>query len=211
MEILDIKPLSGEAPNKLIVYLHGLGSDGQDLLGLTPYFAPSFPNAHFYSPNGIAKCDLSPFGYQWFSLQNRNPDALMNEIEKAAPAILDLIEDKLNELKLTFENLVIIGFSQGTMMGLYLCHAFGLNMGAMVGFSGAFLPPSLIKNNKTPICLIHGDADEIVPFSSLEHAKTRLKKAGVEIIETHVIKNLGHTIDLSGLKLAAKFLEKYLR
>ncbi len=211
MESLEVKPLSEKGANKLIVFLHGLGSDGADLIGLTPYFAPSFPEAYFYSPNGIEKCDLSPFGYQWFSLQNRSPEVIAEELERVSQKVLDIIEAKLNELKLTFEDLVIIGFSQGTMLGLYLCHAFDLNIKAMVGFSGAFLPPSIIRNNKTPICLIHGTADEVVSFQSLEHAEERLKNIGVKIIETHSIQNLGHTIDLSGLKFATNFLLKYLK
>ncbi len=211
MESLEVKPLSGNIANKLIIFLHGLGSDGQDLIGLTPYFAPSLQDAHFYSPNGIEKCDLSPFGYQWFSLKNRDPNIIAGEIERVSQSVLDLIEAKLNELKLTYEDLAIIGFSQGTMLGLYLCHAFELNIGAMVGFSGAFLPPSVIKNNKTPICLIHGTSDEVVSFASMTHAEERLKNIGVKIVETHSIQNIGHTIDLNGLKFATNFLLKYLK
>lgn len=196
---------------KLVVLLHGLGSDGNDLLGLAPFFQNSFPHYHFYAPNGVEKCDMSPFGYQWFSLKNRDPDAMRQDMERTAQQILDIIEDKLNELKLTYEDLILIGFSQGTMMSLYLAFAYEFSVAAVVGFSGAFLPPELIHNKQTPVCLIHGRDDDVVSFSSMEDAKERLNKAGVMSVETHPITNLTHTIDLSGINYAKEFLNKYMR
>lgn len=208
---LEVKPFSGAKAKNLVVFLHGLGSNGDDLLGLVPYFHEMLPDCHFYSPNGIEVCDMGPWGYQWFSLKNRDHDIIANEVRKNEPKILDLIESKLNELQLTFEDLVLIGFSQGTMMSLYLTHSLSTKIAAVVGFSGAFYPPEVINNIETPVCLIHGTDDEVVSFSSLDHAKEKLSNFGVKNVETYAIKNLGHSIDLSGLKHAASFLLKYLK
>lgn len=210
MSYYEIAPLNKGAPDSLVVFLHGLGSDGQDLISLVPYFSEALPGVHFFSPDGIEKCDMAPFGYQWFSLRNRDPNILLEELEIKSMKILDLIEEKLNSLQLTFENLILIGFSQGTMLALYLTMAYEMNIKAVVGFSGAFLPPKIIKNNKTPICLIHGTEDEVVPYDNMKQAQERLIGAGVNDIETHGIKNLSHTIDLSGLDFAKNFLIKHL-
>jgi phospholipase/carboxylesterase len=210
MSNLEIEPKNKNAKN-LVVLLHGLGSDGQDLLGLVPFFRDALPDCHFFSPNGIERCDMSPFGYQWFSLSNRDLHFMQSELERSTPMVLDIIESKLNELKLTFEDLILIGFSQGTMMSLYIAHAFEFKVKAVVGFSGAFFPPAEIKNNKSPICLIHGEEDDVVSFSSMASSKDRLEKSGVKEIETLGIKNLTHTIDLSGIEFAKNFIIKHLR
>lgn len=203
----EVSTLSGESPNKLVVLLHGLGSNGQDLLSLVPYIQKSFPNYHFFSPNGIEKCDMSPYGYQWFSLKNRDPEILRKELERVTPIVLDVIEEKLNELKLTYENLILIGFSQGTMLSLYLTTSLNDKISGVVGYSGAYLPPKVVNNLKTPICLIHGTDDEVVGYSNLKNSKNRLQESGVQVVETHGIKGLTHSIDLEGLNIAVEFLK----
>ena len=55
-----------------MLLLHGLGSDGNDLIGLAPYWAPLLPDAAFASPNAPFPCDMAPYGYQWFSLLDRS-------------------------------------------------------------------------------------------------------------------------------------------
>ena len=204
---LEILPQSGGKAKKLVVLLHGLGSNGEDLLGLVPYIAPEIKDAHFYSPNGIQKCDMGPFGYQWFSLRERDPDFLIQELDESSPIVLDMIENKLNELNLTFDNLILIGFSQGTMLALYLTAISEFKIKSTVGFSGTFLPPREIKNTQTPILLVHGANDEVVPYSNLSHSKARLESAGITKIQTHSIEGLGHSIDLEGLKVATKFIK----
>jgi len=211
MSNLDLKPQSGNLPKKLVVFLHGYGSDGADMIGLAPYFAKSLPDFHFYAPDGIEFCEMGGFGYQWYSFKSRDPQDLVKEVARVVPPVLDIIEAKLTELKLTFEDLIIIGFSQGTMLGLYLTHFVDFPIAGLVGYSGAFLPPETPKNNGTPICLIHGRDDEVVAFSSLEQAVQRLEKLGVKTVETHEIKNLGHSIDLSGLKYAVNFINKHVK
>lgn len=206
----EIPPFNKEKPKNLVVLLHGLGSDGQDLISLVPYFYESMPDSHFYSPNGIEKCDMAPFGYQWFSLKNREAKAMIKELETKSEIVLDLIESKLSELKLGFEDLILIGFSQGTMLSLYLATAFEFQIKSVVGFSGAYLPPEIVKNTKTPICLIHGMDDEVVHFDNMNDSKKRLIESNVTNVETFGIKNLGHTIDLSGIDFAVKFLKKHL-
>jgi phospholipase/carboxylesterase len=207
---LEVKALNKNGPKNLIIFLHGLGSNGEDLLGLVPYIQDALPNSHFYSPDGIQQCDMSPFGYQWFSLKNRAPEIMLKELENSAPAILDLIESKLLELNLTFEHLVLVGFSQGTMTSLYLATAFNLPIAAVVGFSGAFIPPKTCENTNTPICLIHGTSDEVVPHTSMLAAKTKLQNLGFTNVETHSVKNLSHSIDLNSLKTATNFINKFL-
>ena len=71
------KPHDGGKPRQLVVLLHGVGADGNDLIGLAPYWAPMLPDAEFVSPDGPYPCDMAPFGRQWFSLQDRSPGTIL--------------------------------------------------------------------------------------------------------------------------------------
>jgi Phospholipase/Carboxylesterase len=70
-------PGAGGAPRQLIILLHGVGADGNDLIALAPVLAERLPNAAFVAPDAPEPCDLAPFGCQWFSLRDRRPAALL--------------------------------------------------------------------------------------------------------------------------------------
>lgn len=204
----EIPALNGNPPKKLIVFLHGLGSNGQDLLGLVPYLQDSLPDCHFYSPNGIQECDMHPFGFQWFSLQDRDPHVIAKELELSAPQVLDIIDEKLAELELEYKDLILFGFSQGTMLSLYISTSLSDNISATIGFSGAFFEPKNLNDLSSPICLIHGTNDDVVPFQKLMDAEENLKRLGAKKIIAHKIDGLGHSIDLQGLKYAIDFINE---
>ena len=105
---------------KLVVMLHGVGSDGNDLISLVPDIKKFMPTCHFISPHGIEAYDMAHFGGQWFSLQDRTPSTILNLIDSNVSLVGNLIEQKQNSLSLTNKDTILFGFSQGTMMGLYL-------------------------------------------------------------------------------------------
>src|SRR5579863_7762009 len=107
------KPASGAAPRQLVILLHGLGADGNDLIGLAPYWAPLLPDAEFVSPDAPFPCDMAPFGRQRFSLQDRSPDAILAGVRAAAPLLDSFIDDALSTRGLDESRLALVGFSQG--------------------------------------------------------------------------------------------------
>ena len=76
-------PASGGRPDRLVILLHGLGADGNDLIGLAPHWARLLPTAEFVSPNAPFPCDTAPYGYQWFSAQDRSPAAVLAGVRAA--------------------------------------------------------------------------------------------------------------------------------
>ena len=196
--------LSGNTKT-LMVLLHGLGSNGDDLFSLVPYLAPQLTDTQFYSPDGIEPCDMVPFGYQWFSLADRSPHKLSAELERVIPIISKIIEDKAASLGLTKADVILFGFSQGTMVSLSLALASDEAYKAVLGFSGRLYMPAKLTNTKTPICLVHGAEDEVVPTESLTHAKEALEKLGIKVADL-TVPNLVHSIDMMGLEFAMKFL-----
>ena len=195
--------------NNLMVMLHGYGSNGDDLASLAPFFEPILPDTEFYSPDGIEACEMGVYGFQWFSLYDRSDKAIALELEKKADQVRQMIKNKAESLGLTEKNVILLGFSQGTMLGIYLSLSSAVPYKAVIGFSGRLFAPKEVKNTTTPICLIHGQEDEVVPFDSILLAKEQLKKLGskIEILE---VPNLGHSIDMSGLKFAVEFVKRII-
>jgi phospholipase/carboxylesterase len=205
-------PAAGGKPKQLVVLLHGLGADGNDLIGLAPLFAQVLPNAEFVSPNAPFPCDMGPYGFQWFSLQDRNPATLATQIAAAAPILDAYIDDALAARGLTDRDLALVGFSQGTMMSLYAGLRRAAPVAGIVGFSGALLAGEALPAeicSRPSVLLVHGDADPVVPFGALALADAGLTAAGVPV-ETLTCPGLGHGIDEAGLKRAAGFLRDVL-
>lgn len=205
-------PASGGPAKQLIIFLHGVGADGNDLISLAPLMAEFFPDAHFVSPNAPFPCDMAPFGYQWFSLQDRNPEVLLEGVRKAEPILNDFINEQLEKVNLSDDKLALVGFSQGTMTALHTALRRPNACACILGYSGALLMPGILPDeikSRPPVCLVHGEADEVVPFVALDEAQRGLMNAGVEV-EAHSNPELGHGIDPGGLKIGVDFLKKHL-
>jgi phospholipase/carboxylesterase len=205
-------PASGGKPRRLVILLHGLGADGNDLIGLAPYWARLLPEAEFLSPNAPFPCDMAPHGYQWFSSQDRSPQAVLGGVRAAAPILDAFIDEALEERGLGSSELALVGFSQGTMMSLFVGLRRVEPVAGIVGFSGRLLAPELLASelrSRPPILLVHGTEDPLVPYSSLEAAETTLKAAGVPV-ETVTSVGIGHSIDDQGLRRGGQFLKNVL-
>ena len=205
-------PASGGKPRRLVILLHGLGADGSDLIGLAPYWARLLPRAEFLSPNAPFPCDMAPYGYQWFSSQDRSPEAVLGGVRAAAPILDAFIDEALEERGLGSSDLALVGFSQGTMMSLFVGLRRAEPVAGIVGFSGRLLAPELLASevrSRPPILLIHGTEDPVVPHSSLAAAENELKAAGVPV-ETVSSVGIGHSIDDQGLRRGGQFLKNVL-
>ncbi len=204
------KPAAGGAPRQLVILLHGLGADGNDLIGLAPYWAPLLPEAEFVAPDAPFPCDMAPFGRQWFSLQDRSPVSISAGVRAAAPILDAFIDDALKTRNLDESRLALVGFSQGTMMSLFVGLRRATALAGIVGFSGALIGAESLAQeirSRPPVLLIHGDSDEMVPFQALARAEQGLKAAGVPV-QSLTCPGLGHGIDEAGLKRGGAFLQK---
>jgi phospholipase/carboxylesterase len=205
-------PASGGKATSLVVLLHGLGADGQDLIDLAQHLGSSLPDAAFVAPNAPAPCDMGPYGYQWFSLQDRTPGVMAAGADQAAPVLMAFIEQELAARGLDASRLALVGFSQGTMMSLHVGPRLDPGPGAIVGFSGMLLGPDRLaaeRRSAPPVLLIHGQADQVVPFSAMAAAVAGLADAGIAA-DSLRRPGLGHGIDGPGLTAAAEFLAKHL-
>ena len=198
-----------------VIFVHGYGADGADLLGLADPLAPHLPDTAFYAPNAPERCTNNPTGYQWFPipwLDGSSEEAARAGMVAAIDDLNGFVDHVLAEEGLAPSALALVGFSQGTMMSLHIAPRRPEPLACVVGFSGRLLNPEALEAeaiSRPPVLLIHGDADEMVPVQSLPEAADALVKAGFETY-AHVSKGTGHGIAPDGLSLALGFLREKL-
>lgn len=208
----EVPPASGGAPKSMVILLHGYGSNGDDLIGLVPYWRAALPDTVFLSPNAPQVCPGAPGGYQWWALTSFSPDARAAGAREAAPVVDAYIDAQLARFGLTEDRLALVGFSQGTMTALHVGPRRTRQLAGIVGYSGMLADPGAPASDlltRPPMLLVHGDADPMVPVAALGQAEATLASLGFDIA-THVSPGLGHSIDEAGLRLGQAFLSRVL-
>jgi phospholipase/carboxylesterase len=205
----------GGAARRLVVFLHGYGADGNDLIEIGRAWQQLLPDTAFVSPHAPEPCAGAPMGRQWFSLTFRDPDERWRGVNAAAPTLNQFLDAELGRRKLPPSALALVGFSQGTMMALHVGLRRPTPPAAIVGYSGLFVLPNNAApevvageiKSRPPVLLIHGDQDELIPVQALFHATQAL--AALEVpTEWHISPGIGHGIDQEGLRHGGEFLAR---
>ncbi len=205
-------PQSGQPAKQLVILLHGLGADGNDLIGLAPGWAGVLPEAVFVAPDAPFPCDMGPFGRQWFSLQDFSEARIAAGARAAAVPLNAFIDGELQRLGLHDDRLVLVGFSQGCMMALHVALRRPNACAGVVGYSGMLVDGGSLATELTarpPVLLVHGDADPVVPPACLPAAEAALKALDVPV-SAHLRPGLAHGIDPQGMALGGDFLRQVL-
>jgi phospholipase/carboxylesterase len=209
-----LEPRSGAA-RRLVVFLHGYGADGNDLIEIGRAWQPLLPDTAFVSPHAPEPCAGAPMGRQWFALTFRDPDERWRGVNAAAPILNTFLDAELARRKLPPSALALVGFSQGTMMALHVGLRRATPPAAIVGYSGLFVLPNNAApdvvageiKGRPPVLLVHGDRDELIPVQALFHATQAL--AALEVpAEWHISPGVGHGIDQEGLRHGGEFLAR---
>jgi phospholipase/carboxylesterase len=210
----DLEPKNGK-PKSALILLHGVGSNGRDLISLAPMLADALPDTAFISPDAPFEYDMA-IGYadmyQWFSLSDRAPEKILTGLRHVQPLVNNFIDSVLEKYALPASKLALFGFSQGTMTSLFVGARRADKIAGIVGCSGALLAPELLANeavSKPDICLIHGEQDDVVPFAAMGKAEAELKGNGFSV-EAHSRNGLAHSIDLQGIEFTKSFLKERL-
>jgi len=207
-----LEPRSGAA-KQLVIFLHGYGADGNDLIDIGRAWQQTLPDAAFVSPHAPRPCGQAPMGREWFPLTMRDPNERWTGVNAAAPVLNGFIDSELKRRGLTDSALALVGFSQGTMMSLHVGLRRATAPAAIVGYSGMLVVPEDIDPDKfagevrsrPPVLLVHGDQDQLIPVQALMHAAQGL--AALEIpVEWHISPGVGHGIDQEGLRQGGEFL-----
>jgi phospholipase/carboxylesterase len=212
----------GGTAKQLVVFLHGYGADGNDLIELGQHWRSILPDAAFVSPHAHERCAGAPMGRQWFPLSAargvddaRSAEDRLRGAEAAKPVIDAFLDEELAKLGLDESRLALCGFSQGAMMALHVGLRRRRAPAAIVGFSGLLIGPERLvearardgRGEPPPILLIHGDQDPMIPVEAMFVAAEQLAAAGIPA-QYHLSMGVGHGIDNGGLRHAGLFLAK---
>jgi phospholipase/carboxylesterase len=206
---------SSGTTKQLVVFLHGYGADGSDLIELGRLWQPLLPDTAFVSPDAPEPCAEAPIGRQWFGLTRRDPNERWLGVQRAAPVLDRFIDAELARVGVAQSALALVGFSQGTMMALHVGLRRATPPAAIVGYSGLLAAPNQTDVaamaheiiSRPPVLLIHGDSDPLIPPQALPMSATALRALGLNV-ETHMSSGVGHGIGEDGLRLGVAFLEK---
>jgi phospholipase/carboxylesterase len=199
----------------LVILLHGYGADGNDLIGLAEPLSQYMPDTVFHAPNAPEKSTVNPMGYQWFPIPwlDGSSEEQRDAGFKTSLGLLDtFLTDTMRSEGISPDKTALIGFSQGTMMSLYVAPRREEAFAGVVGFSGRLIPGDDLAEEaivKPPVLLVHGDQDEMIPVSEMSAAETALRAAGFDV-QSHISQGIGHGIGPDGLSLALQFLLKNL-
>lgn len=206
----EFGPVSGAKPEWLMVLLHGLGADGNDLIGLAPHFGAWVPGLKVLAPDAPEACDMAPFGRQWFSLQDRDSMVMYGGLVGVQPDVNAFIDENLARLGLGDDRLILGGFSQGAMTALHVGLRRAQSPACIIAFSGMLVGRNRVADEMTchpPVLIVHGADDDVVPCDSARDAERTLLADGIDVF-AHVLDGLGHGIDERGLGLAQTFLQR---
>lgn len=209
------KPARSGKATSLVVFLHGYGADGADLLGLADVLAPHLPDTVFVAPDAPDRPAASPFGFQWFPIPRFDGSSEVQAATGLARSSDDLnafLAQRMAEEGLSPAATALVGFSQGAMMALHVAPRRAVPFAGVVAISGRLIAPTRLMAeavSKPPVLLMHGDRDEVVPFDEMAVAGSALIAAGFETFG-HVMKGSGHGIAQDGLSVALSFLKDRL-
>lgn len=210
---IQLEAQGGQKAQRAIIILHGLGDSASGIMGLGEAMRPALPETVFFAPDAPFPCEFSPFGFQWFSAQDWTPAVVLEGVKKAAPLLNEYIDHILAKQALTPDKLALIGFSQGTMMSLYVAPRRPQKIAGVVGYSGALIGGAELQTEKKsgpPVFLAHGTEDDVVPIGAMDHAREGLFKANINV-DALACPGLAHSVDDNGLSQGILFLRRVFR
>ncbi|MGB0919580.1 MAG: alpha/beta hydrolase [Holosporaceae bacterium] len=213
MKELEEKSCGADAKDAkaLVVLFHGFGASAQDILGLGHAWSDALPSVRFIALEAPFAVPSHENGRQWFALHDLDLKRIWAEMDVLVAPLKVAIEKACAQSNLTWQNVVLTGFSQGAALamtqGLY-----HLPVAGILSYSGILaLDPSGQKTcRKAPVCLVHGDQDFVVPLDHFDAAQTMLKDAQVSF-EAHLDAGVDHTISPFGLSKGLAFFKRVLK
>ncbi len=208
-------PHSGET-RSIVVFLHGYGANGADLLGIADVLMEHLPDTLFVAPDAPETIPMMPSGLQWFPIpwiDGSSEEESERGLMAAAEDLNAFLDALMVDEDVLPEQVVLFGFSQGTMMALHVAPRREDPIAGIVAFSGRLLAPELLKDevvSRPPVLLVHGDADDVVPPKSLPEAAEALQSAGWQDVYAHIMKGTAHGIAPDGLSVALAFMRDKL-
>jgi phospholipase/carboxylesterase len=206
-------------PSAAVIWLHGLGADGNDFVPIIPELRlEGCPGIRFVFPSAPSMPVTVNGGYvmpAWYDIVGRN---LMDQedaagIHRSATSIVELIEREASR-GIAYDNIVLAGFSQGCAMALHIGLRFPHKLAGIIALSG-YLPLAMSMNTEkhsanqnTPIFMGHGLYDAVVVPERAEASYAALEKMGYQVNWNEY--PMEHSVNREELMDISRFLQSVL-
>jgi phospholipase/carboxylesterase len=206
-------------PTAAVIWLHGLGADGNDFVPIVPELKlTGCPGIRFVFPSAPSMPVTVNGGYvmpAWYDIVGRD---LMDQedatgIQKSAISIVELIENEASR-GIAYDKIVIAGFSQGCAMALHIGLRFPHKLAGIIALSG-YLPLALTANIEkhsanahTPIFMAHGTYDPVVVLERAQASQAMLEKMGYSVDWNEY--PMEHSVNHEELMDISRFLQEVL-
>lgn len=168
----------------LLVLLHGIGSNEDDLMGLAPAIDP-----RFFLLSVRAPLTLQPGAFAWFHVQFTPTGFLIEpeQVEHSRKLLLEFLAEVTANYAVDTERVYLMGFSQGAIMSLAAALTEPRKFAGMVGMSGRLVPdilPQVAPKPELkglPVLMVHGTDDNVIPIEYGRNARDQLQELGVDL------------------------------
>ena len=209
-------------PKKLIFMLHGYGDNAANFMHLAQPIDKEEWQAAYVALNAPGVISGNFMGYQWFDLYPngiyiaeagpKEFQKIRQEVQHTVKRIVRTIEQYCDSLKLSYEDCILMGFSQGGMITFEVGNFLKKKLAGLGILSGRIMSHQPIQNKtllKTPIFISHGEKDQVIPIENFHKATEFLKKNGCNF-ELHIFPQDGHNISPDTITFLQKFIKKIL-
>ena len=211
-----------DKPKKLMIMLHGYGDNAANFIHLAEPLDQDEWGMHYVALNAPSIMPGNPMGYQWFDLYPngiyiaeagpKEFQQIQKEIDEVVKKIIYTMEQYCNSLNLTLADCILMGFSQGGMVTFEVGNQLSEKIGGLIILSGRIMKEDPIKNSilkNTPIFILHGEQDEVIPIQSY-YKSIEILSANKCNFESHAIPSDGHNISPEAITLLQNFIKKIL-
>ncbi|RKS25173.1 phospholipase/carboxylesterase [Flavobacterium endophyticum] len=196
IEYLIREPRIKKEKNPLLLLLHGYGSNEEDLFS----FAPELPD-EYYVVSARAPYNLQPYGHAWYAINfdaDENKFSDNDQARESRDLIARLINELVSNLPIDFQDVTLIGFSQGTILSYAIALSYPEKIKNVVALSGYLNPDLLVSGyekkdfSHLKMFASHGTVDQVIPVEWARKAPDALKSLGIDV--TYKEYPIGHGV-----------------
>lgn len=196
IEYLIREPRIKKEKNPLLLLLHGYGSNEEDLFS----FAPELPD-EYYVVSARAPYNLQPYGHAWYAINFDADESKFSDNDQARESrdlIARLINELVSDLPIDFQDVTLIGFSQGTILSYAVALSYPEKIKNVVALSGYLNPDLLVSGyekkdfSHLKMFASHGTVDQVIPVEWARKAPDVLKNLGIDV--TYKEYPIGHGV-----------------
>tara|TARA_Y100000590_G_scaffold62093_1_gene66373 strand:- start:12 stop:689 length:678 start_codon:yes stop_codon:yes gene_type:complete len=205
--------------NKIVIMLHGYGSNGNDLIQIAKIIENSLDKTSFFAPdapyksknfNGYMWFEVYPNGIPFSDATDEQKSQIMKDFHNSCALIKNFIYKVSKKYNVELNRIFLLGFSQGSMMSLEVGTSLKESIGGIISLSGRIWGKNFnnIIRKKCPILIVHGSQDQIIKPFRYEETYDILNKSNFKI-EKKLINNMGHNINDEVINILTNFIKYY--